>query len=154
MAFENVQPARSSACAYPAHPADGRPPADHGQRRVRPGRKPRNVFGHLHGYSVRPIRPAGDDLAKTETLTFLPGEPTKSIVIQVKGDEKIEGDEYFDIDIFGNSDNTLLAKKRGIGTILNDDSRSRKPVADAGRRRAVQPLVADGCLSWSGRASR
>ena len=62
-----------------------------------------------------------DYVAKTGTLTFAPGETTKTITIEVKGDSKKEANETFYLDLFGNSSNSLFTKKRGIGTILNDD---------------------------------
>jgi hypothetical protein len=55
------------------------------------------------------------------TLTFAPGETTKTITIEVKGDSKKEADETFYLDLFGLSGNALFSKKRGRGTILNDD---------------------------------
>jgi len=73
------------------------------------------------------IRPAGpptssaDYLAETGTLTFAPGETTKTITIVVNGDGKKEANETFYLDLFGNSGNSLFTKSRGIGTILNDD---------------------------------
>ena len=57
----------------------------------------------------------------TGTLTFLPGETTKTITIEVNGDNKREADESFYLDLFGNSSNSLFTKSRGTGTILNDD---------------------------------
>ena len=62
-----------------------------------------------------------DYVAQTGTLTFAPGETTKTITIEVKGDSKKEADETFYLDLFGNSSNSLFTKSRGIGTILNDD---------------------------------
>jgi hypothetical protein len=62
-----------------------------------------------------------DYVAKTGTLTFAPGETTKTITIDVKGDNRRESDERFYLDLSGNSSNSVLDKKRGIGTILNDD---------------------------------
>jgi hypothetical protein len=62
-----------------------------------------------------------DYLAKSGTLTFGPGETTKTIAIVVMGDSKRESNEYFYLDLSGNSSNSVLDKKRGIGTILNDD---------------------------------
>jgi hypothetical protein len=62
-----------------------------------------------------------DYVANTGTLTFKAGETTKTITIEVKGDGKKEADEYFYLDLFGNSTNSLLARSRGIGTIQNDD---------------------------------
>ena len=62
-----------------------------------------------------------DYVAKTGTLTFAPGETTKTITIEVKGDSKREANETFYLDLFGNSGNSLFTKNRGIGKILNDD---------------------------------
>lgn len=54
-------------------------------------------------------------------LTFAPGETTKTITIEVKGDSKREGNETFSLDLFGNSSNSPYTKTRGLATILNDD---------------------------------
>jgi hypothetical protein len=62
-----------------------------------------------------------DYVAKTGTLTFAPGETTKTITIVVNGDSKKEADETFYLDLFGPSSNALFTKNRGLGTILNDD---------------------------------
>jgi hypothetical protein len=62
-----------------------------------------------------------DYVTRTGMLTFSPGETTKTITIEVKGDNKREANETFYLDLFGNSLNTLFTKSRGIGTILNDD---------------------------------
>ncbi|HJZ57315.1 MAG TPA: Calx-beta domain-containing protein [Gemmataceae bacterium] len=62
-----------------------------------------------------------DYVARTGTLTFAPGETTKTITIEVKGDSKQEANETFYLDLFDNSGNSLFTKKRGLGTILNDD---------------------------------
>jgi len=65
---------------------------------------------------------AGEDYtAKTGTLTFAPGETTKTITIEVKGDSKKEANETFYLDLFGLSSNAQFTKSRGIGTVLNDD---------------------------------
>ena len=62
-----------------------------------------------------------DYVARAGTLTFAPGETTKSITIEVKADSKVEGNETFYLDLFGNSGNSLLLDGRGVGTIVNDD---------------------------------
>src|SRR5262245_56961991 len=62
-----------------------------------------------------------DYVARTGTLTFAPGETTKTITIEVKGDSKKEADETFYLDLFGLSGNALFTTNRGLGTILNDD---------------------------------
>jgi hypothetical protein len=63
----------------------------------------------------------GDYVGGTGTLTFAPGETSKTITIEVKGDSKREANETFYLDLFGNSSNSLFTKHRGLGTILNDD---------------------------------
>ncbi len=63
----------------------------------------------------------GDYVAKTGALIFAPGETTKTITIEVKGDSKRESNETFDLDLYGLSINGLFTKNRGLGTILNDD---------------------------------
>ena len=63
----------------------------------------------------------GDYIAKTGTLTIAPGETTKTITIEVKGDSKREATETFYLDLFGTSSNSQFTKNRGLGTILNDD---------------------------------
>jgi hypothetical protein len=62
-----------------------------------------------------------DYVAQTGTVTFAPGETTKTITIVIQGDSKKEANETFYLDLFGNSSNSLFTKNRGIGTILNDD---------------------------------
>lgn len=62
-----------------------------------------------------------DYVAKSGTLTFAPGETMKTITIDVKGDNKLEANEMFYLDLFGNSSNSSFTKKRGTATILNDD---------------------------------
>src|SRR5262249_31835048 len=62
-----------------------------------------------------------DYVARTGTITFKPGETTKTITIDVQCDSKREVDEEFYLDLSGNSTNSLITKNRGVGTILNDD---------------------------------
>jgi Calx-beta domain/FG-GAP-like repeat len=63
----------------------------------------------------------GDYVAKTGTLTFAPGETTKTVTIEVKGDNRKEANETFYLELFDNSSNSLFTRNRGLGTILNDD---------------------------------
>ena len=73
--------------------------------------------------TVNDTAKTGDDdyVARAGTITFNPGETSKTITIVVNGDNKKEANEVFYLDLFGNSSNSLFAKNRGIGTILNDD---------------------------------
>jgi Protein of unknown function (DUF1800)/Calx-beta domain len=54
------------------------------------------------------------------TLTFQPGEKTKSLVVKVKGDNTVEADETFKLKLNGPT-NATLAKSEGLGTIRSDD---------------------------------
>jgi hypothetical protein len=62
-----------------------------------------------------------DYVARSGTITFAPGETTKTITIEVRGDSRREANETFSVDVYGLSSNGLFTKDRGIGTILNDD---------------------------------
>jgi hypothetical protein len=62
-----------------------------------------------------------DYVASSGTLTFAAGQTSKTITIDVNGDSERESDEYFYLDLFGNSGNSLFTKSRGTGIILNDD---------------------------------
>lgn len=62
-----------------------------------------------------------DYTASSGTLTFLPGETTKTITIEVKGDAKKEGNENFFVDLSSLSSYAEFLDSRGTGTILNDD---------------------------------
>jgi hypothetical protein len=62
-----------------------------------------------------------DYVARSGTITFAPGETTKTITIEVKGDNKWEADEVFYLDLYDESGTLLFEKSRGVGTIVNDD---------------------------------
>jgi hypothetical protein len=55
------------------------------------------------------------------TLTFAPGETSKSITVQVNGDTLDEVDETFFVNL-SNPDNATLADNQGEGTIEDDDN--------------------------------
>jgi len=64
---------------------------------------------------------AGDDYAsKSGVLTFAPGETTKTVTIDVNGDELNEGDDTFKVRLI-NPVNVNFSDDIGLGTILNDD---------------------------------
>ena len=62
-----------------------------------------------------------DYVARSGTLTFAPGETTKTITIEVKGDSKREADETSTWTCPGSAATARSPRRRGIGTILNDD---------------------------------
>lgn len=70
---------------------------------------------------------AGQDyVAKSGTLTFLPGETKKTITITIKGDTKREGDETFMVALENPSSNALVYVGSGWGTIIDDDRPGKK----------------------------
>ncbi|MEA1834747.1 cellulase family glycosylhydrolase [Methylobacterium durans] len=65
---------------------------------------------------------AGADYTATSgTLTFAPGETSKTISVPVAGDTLLEGDETFRINLSGATKATIV-KAAGIATIVNDDA--------------------------------
>jgi probable HAF family extracellular repeat protein len=63
----------------------------------------------------------GDYVASSGTITFAPGETTKTITVVVKGDKKKEANENFFIDLSDLSGYAVFLDSRGTGTILTDD---------------------------------
>ena len=63
----------------------------------------------------------GDYTAKSGTLTFTPGQTTKTVVVDVAGDTLDEDDEAFEVSL-SNPVNTTLADGPGIGTIEDNDA--------------------------------
>lgn len=64
-----------------------------------------------------------DYQSKSGTVTFLPGETSKTITITVYGDKKREANETFFVNLFAPSTNAWLFDPQGKGTILDDDRR-------------------------------
>jgi len=67
-----------------------------------------------------------DYTAASGTLTFAPGETSKTITVQVGGDTALEGDEAFTVAL-GHASNATIGAGAGVGTILNDDARPNRP---------------------------
>jgi hemoglobin-like flavoprotein len=63
----------------------------------------------------------GDYQAASGTLTFAPGETTKSFSVMVNGDAQDEPTETFVVNL-SNPSNATIAKGQSTGTIVNDDS--------------------------------
>jgi hypothetical protein len=75
---------------------------------------------------------AGSDYqSKTGSITFAPGETTKTITVAVIGDKQKESDETFFVNLSG-AVGAEITDGQGLGTILNDDSGSKgRPSATA-----------------------
>jgi Calx-beta domain/FG-GAP-like repeat len=61
-----------------------------------------------------------DYTANSGTLTFLPGETSKTVTISVRCDKTAEADETFYVNL-SSAQGALIADGQGVGTILNDD---------------------------------
>src|SRR6266516_6973579 len=62
----------------------------------------------------------GDYVSNTGTLSFLPGDTSKTIDVTVNGDTKHETDETFTVSLSG-AVNATISDDQGLGTITNDD---------------------------------
>jgi len=63
---------------------------------------------------------AADYSSATGTLTFSPGETSKTISVSVRNDATVEADETFFVNL-SRASNATIAVSRGTGTIRNDD---------------------------------
>ncbi|MGA7615928.1 MAG: Calx-beta domain-containing protein, partial [Thermoanaerobaculia bacterium] len=57
----------------------------------------------------------------TTTLTFAPADTTKTVTVNVTGDQRVELDETFNVNLSNPVDSTI-SDSLGVGTILNDDA--------------------------------
>ncbi len=62
-----------------------------------------------------------DYTAASGTLTFAPGELTKTVTVLVNGDTTFELNETFAVNLSVVSSNATISDNQGIGTITNDD---------------------------------
>src|SRR5262249_4357405 len=74
---------------------------------------------------------AGSDYYSTSgTLTFTPGQTTKTVSVQIIGDTLVEPDETFTVNL-SSPVHATLATDHGTGTILDDDEPLRTVQLDA-----------------------
>jgi hypothetical protein len=79
-------------------------------------------YGNADGTAKSP----SDYNEQIATVTFAPGETSKQIIMLVNGDTQVEPDETFTVELF-NPVNAVLGKSLGLGTIVNDDTKSSGP---------------------------
>jgi hypothetical protein len=73
---------------------------------------------------------AGQDYVATSgTLTFQPGQTSKTVTVSVRGDRTQEADETFFLKL-ANSQGATIADGQGLGTIQNDDGGTLAAVID------------------------
>ncbi|MCW5958514.1 MAG: Ig-like domain repeat protein [Pyrinomonadaceae bacterium] len=73
-------------------------------------------YATANGTAVAP----GDYGSASGTLTFAPGDTTKTITVVVNGDTTVEPNENFFVNLSG-ATNATISDNQGIGTIQNDD---------------------------------
>src|SRR3989442_3391344 len=69
-----------------------------------------------------------DYVSQSGTLTFAPGDTSKTITVQIVGDTTKESNETLTVRL-SNPSNATIAKADGIGTIIDDDSTPRLAVS-------------------------
>jgi subtilase family protein/Calx-beta domain-containing protein/fervidolysin-like protein len=74
----------------------------------------------------------GDYVAKTGTVTFVPGTTSQTVSIVVNGDTKFEPDETFFVDL-SMPTNATIADGEGQGTIQNDDTQPTISINDVSK---------------------
>ena len=87
---------------------------------------------------------AGSDYtAKSGTLTFLPGWTSQNVTIVVSGDETVEADEQFWLNLTSPT-NAALGDSQGTGRILNDD----QPAGSGGGSGGASAANSEGQDDW------
>jgi hypothetical protein len=81
---------------------------------------------------------SGDYATASGTLTFVPGETTKTVRANINGDTAFEPNEAFNL-VLSNPNGAALADGTGVGTIQNDDEQGY--VRPKGATPVYAPLV-------------
>ena len=92
-------------------------------------------FATADGTATQP----GDYAANTGTVTFAPGETSKTVTVQVNGDTAVEPNETFFVNLSNATGNATIADNQGVGTIVNDDHTGdldQRRRGDRGQQRA------------------
>src|SRR2546423_1266351 len=83
-----------------------------------PASPPAEVTGGLGAVP----RPPARGRAAPGTLTFAPGETSKTVTVQVSGDRLPEANETFFVNLSGPT-NAVITDGQGLGTIVDDEPR-------------------------------
>jgi hypothetical protein len=90
----------------------------------------------------RAAKAPGDYSSASGTLTFGPGENTKSIGVQILGDQIAEGNEKFGV-LLSNPTGAPIADGEGAATIMNDESSSDQVYTPVTPCRFVNGVASD-----------
>jgi glucose/arabinose dehydrogenase len=73
---------------------------------------------------------AGTDYVATSgTVTFAPGQQSKTVSVIINGDTSLEPSETFNVNL-SNANNATIGDNQGIGTIVNDDAQPSISISD------------------------
>lgn len=80
-------------------------------------------YATLSGAPAKGVATAGVDyVAASGTITFDPGQTTKSISITINGDKLVEPNETFFVKLTNASPGSTITDSEGTGTVTNDDA--------------------------------
>ncbi|HEX8097689.1 MAG TPA: choice-of-anchor Q domain-containing protein, partial [Pyrinomonadaceae bacterium] len=85
-----------------------------------------------------------DYAASSGTLTFNPGDTTKTVTVQVNGDAACELDETFNVNL-SNPVNATVQKTQGTGTIQNDDNVTVVTNSNNSGAGSLRDVIANAC---------
>jgi len=96
----------------------------------------------VHYSTADNVAVAGKDFnALIGTLTFAPGETSKTIAVAIKGDLIDEFDETFLVNLSG-ANNALIVNAQGVGTIVDNDATPSVVVNDVTRKEGNSGRIA------------
>lgn len=93
-----------------------------------------------------------DYVAKSGSISFAPGETTKSVTVVINGDKKKEKNEYFYVTL-SSAINATISTAQATGSIWNDDG-SRGPSRRLSFASAMDEVVEDLLTSRSQKRRR
>ena len=93
---------------------------------------------------------AGSDyVAASGTLSFAPGETSRTILVDVIGDTAYEANETFNVVLSGPSSNAMVTTGSAVGTITNDDSQPPPPATPSLSITSVSALENAGAFVFT-----
>jgi autotransporter-associated beta strand protein len=91
---------------------------------------------------------AGEDYAENgTTLSFSPGQTSKTFDVLIGGDNNVEPDEYFNVSL-SSPVNATIADASATGTILNDEDSTAPTVSSIVRQTPSVQLTKADSLTW------
>jgi Calx-beta domain len=76
-----------------------------------------------------------DYAANAGTISFVPGDTSETVTVQVNGDATVEANETFNVNLANATGNATIADGQAVGTILNDDRKGEPHTFTLGKPR-------------------